>query len=384
MNIPENADAEYALVESVDVKARRATLSLLESVGAFESEPNGNWNFVSPHLCDMLGVPGSSLLGREWIKMIHPDDLQRTVAEYKQARDGGRSWHHRFRFRRFDGSDIFVQVDANALPSDPEQRGICYLGVVTDVSDLQRVTDIVEESRTALQTLLDVTTEGIWIHRNSRVLAVNQAAATTLGFQSWRDLIGIDAMQLIADEDKPKIRAAGRSTEEALNVATFIKRDGSQIRMSVRGAPTTYAGAPARVVSTVPIDSPHVSLMAAESLQLQIKAIEQSLALPFNRVTMRDGKFYVIGANPAYAAMVGRPLDEVIGSTLDQLLSPVNNIEADVVMQDFVDHGATRPQILHVTYRRPDGTDVPGRVYSVDFVDPVSQTVTWISFIVPL
>lgn len=384
MNIPENPDAEFAHVDAVPVEARRATLSLLQSVGAFESEPNGNWNFVSPRLCDMLGVPGSSLLGREWIKMIHPDDLQRTVAEYKQARDSGRSWHHGFRFRRYDGSDLYVQVDANPLPTDPAQRGICYLGVVADVSDVQRASDIVEESRDAVQKLLDVATEGIYIHRNSHVLAANQAAAAMLGFHSWKDLIGLDAMELIAPEDKEKIRDVARSTREEVNVASFIRRDGSLIRMSVKGAPTMYAGAPARVVSTVPIDSPHVTALATESLQLQLRAIQQSLALPFNRVTMRDGKFYVIGANPAYAEMVGRPLDEVIGIDLEVLLSPVNNTEADVVMQDFVEHGKTRPQILHATYRRPDGTDVIGRVYSVDYVDPSTAEVTWLSFIVPL
>lgn len=119
-------------------------------------------------------------------------------------------------------------------------------------------------------------------------------------------------------------------------------------------------------------------------MQSQVKAIEEALALPFNRVAMRDGKFIIVGANPAYAAMVGRNLDEVIGMSLDELLAPMKNVEAETVMQDFVDHSATRPQILHATYRRPDGTDITGRVYSVDFVDPATQAVTWISFIVPL
>lgn len=384
MNIPENADAEFARVESVDVYSRRATLSLLQSVGSFESEPNGNWNFVSPQLCEMLGVPGSSLLGREWIKMIHPEDVQRTVAEYKQARDGGRSWHHRFRFRRFDGSDVFIQVDANPLPTDPEQRGICYLGVVTDMSDMLRVTEILRESRDALQALLDVASEGIWIHRNSRILLANDAAATMLGYASGRDLVGLDDFVLAGPDDLAVLQKTASSDKEEFTVATLVKRDGSHIRLSMRGAPTIYGGAPARVVSAVPVDSPHIQMLTSESMQQQIRAIEQALALPFNRVSVRDGKFYVVGANPAYAEMVGRPLEEVIGSSLDDLLSPVNNAEADVVMNDFLDHGASRPQVLHATYRRPDGTDVTGRVYSVDFVDPATKAVTWISFIVPL
>ena len=384
MNAPELPGAETAHLPFVSIEARRATLALLGSVGAFESGPTGEWNFVNPQLCTMLDVPASSLLGREWIKMIHPDDVQRAVAEYKQARDGGRSWHHELRFRRFDGTLLPVLIDASPLPQDPDARGVSYLGVVTDVSREMRAQEIVEESRNALQTMLDVATEGIWVHRNRRIVAANQAAATIVGFDSWEELIGRDALEFVVEEDRARFAAAASGDEPTSTVGTLLRRDGTTMRVSVRATPAIYAGAPARLSSVVAMDSPHIQRMSLERLELQMRAIERSLGLPFNRIEARGDRFVIVGANPAYAEMVGRTVDDLIGRDLHELLAPADNPVAFAMMRDFTASAARRPETLPATYLRPDGTTVTGQVYSVDFTDPLTGTVTWLSFVVPL
>lgn len=383
MNAPQLEGAESAQLPFVSAEARRATLSLLDAVGAFESGPKGEWNFVNHRLCEMLGVPASSLLGREWLKMIHPDDVQRAVAEYKQARDAERSWHHELRFRRFDGTDLHVLIDASPMPHDPKHRGVSYLGVVSDVTGEHRAQEIVEESRMALQRMLDIATEGIFVHRNRRVVAVNNAAAQILGYDSWEDLIGRDGLQFVAEEDRERFAAAAASDQPAEAVGNLLRRDGSRVRVSIRASAAMYAGAPARFSTFVAVDSPLVLAMSVEQMRRQLSALEEQLTLPHSRVELRDGEPIVIAANQAYADMVGRPRSEVVGMRLDELVPRELNEKEWQWYEELLSRGQ-RPATFEVIYRLPDGSTRRGRVHAVDFRDPITNVQVSMSFVVPL
>ena len=383
MNVPELPGAEVAELPFISVEARRVTLSLLDSVGAFESGPVGAWNFVNTHLCELLGVPASSLLGREWIKLIHPDDVQRTVSEYKQARDARRSWRHRFRMRRHDGSIVHVQVDASPLPKDSGTRGISYLGVVIDVSAQQRAQEHVEEARVTLWELLQVIEEGVIIHRDGWIVAANDYLAQMLGYPDWSALIGVHGSQIVAPEDHPVLEAIARSDAPAHTVATFIRPDGGRVRMSLRGRPVWYAGAPARAVILMPLDTPMLTQLTKARVEAQFDALRRQLTLPYNQLRLRDDRLIVSDANQAYADFVGRPLAEVIGIDLRELVPVDINEEIWRNHTDNLRAGRRRPTFL-ATYRRPDGSLVQGLVHTVDYRDPVTDEPSSMSFVVPM
>ena len=384
VNTPELPDADSARLPFVSVEARRATLSLLDSVGAFESDPSGAWNFVNPALCEMLGVPASSLLGREWIKMIHPDEVHRTVAEYKQARDSGRSWHHTVRFRRYDGFEVRVRIHANPLPKTAEGPGVSYLGIVGDITEQVRAQKLFNESADAMQVLMDAASEGMWVHRNGRVLVLNNRAAEMLGYDSPDQLVGVDAFQFVAPEDYEKFAAAVRGEGASITVGKLIRKDGSVFTALVRGLPTIYGGAPARVAAFMDTSSPQFLDIENRRLKAAFDALEQHLTLPHNRLALRDGRIRVVAANQAYADLVGRPLEEVIGIDVAELAPPEINAEQWGTFDAMRREGKRWPTIHSLTYRRPDGTLVRGRVHAVDYTDPVTGEFASMSFIVPL
>lgn len=384
VNSPELPGADAAHLPFVSIEARRATLSLLVSVGAFESSPNGAWNFVNPQLCDMLGLPASSLLGREWIKLIHPDDVQRAVAEYRQARDGGRSWHHQLRFRRYDDTYVHVLVEANPLPQDPDEVGVSYLGVVSDVSAQHRSQEIVEEARNALQTMLDVSTEGIFVHRSGRIIAANNALARILGYDGWEELMGRDALDFVKEDDRAKFAAAAASDKAQATVGTLVRRDGSSIRVSVRSTPAVYAGADARISSVVAIDSPHVLAMSVEQMRRQLQVLEDVLTLPYSRVQEIDGRVVFVGVNQAYADFVGRSRAQLLGAELTSVFAPDTDPSAYREIERFRQVGQQSPSELTVTYLRPDGTKPVAKVYAVNFRDPVTGESSSAAFVVPV
>lgn len=383
MNAPELPNAESARLPFVSVEARRATLSLLEVVGAFESDAKGNWNFVNSHLCELLGVPASSLLGREWIKMIHPDDVQRAVAEYKQARDSGRSWHQELRLVRFDGSNVPVRIDANPLPQDPDAKGVSYVGVVTDMTTQMRSLAIAEEAGEAVQAMMDVATEGIWIHRNRRIIAANQASAVLVGYESWQDVIGMDVLDFVSDEDRASFAIAATSSEFTTTVGRLVRRDGTEFLASVRGRPTMYAGAPARIGAMLAMDSQPVAELTARRLAAQLDAMDKRLTLPHSRVELHDGVPVLISANQAYADLVGRPLSEIPGLPMEVVAPRELNIAQWESYEEMLATGS-RPPSFEITYLRPDGSTRKGMVYAVDYQDPVTTETYSMSFVVPL
>lgn len=383
MNSPELPGADAAHLPFVSLEARRATLSLLKSVGAFESSPNGAWNFVNPQLCDMLGLPASSLLGREWIKRIHPDDVQRAVAEYRQARDSGRSWHHQLRFRRYDDSYMHVLIEANPLPQDPDTPGVSYLGVVSDVSALQRAQEYAEQSLLTVHELLNAVDEGVTIHRDGWIVAANDFAAQLFGYTRASDVIGKHRSQFVAPEDLPALEEASRANLPAQTVATFIRPDGTRFRLSMRAKTVMYAGAPARAAVLMRLDDPLLLQLSQVRLEAQIRALQEQLTLPYNQIAIHDGALKVVAANQAYADFVGRPLAQVIGIDLRELVPPELNEEIWRGHIENLRAGRRRPT-FEARYCRPDGTIVRGLVHTVDFRDPVTNEVSAMSFVVPV
>lgn len=383
MNAPELPGAESARVPFVSVEARRATLSLLHAVGAFESGPSGNWNFVNRQLCEMLGVPASSLLGREWLNMIHPDDLQRAVAEYRQARDGGRSWHHELRFRAYDGSLLPVRIDANPLPQAQEAIGISYLGVVTDITSQARAQEVVRETQEELTTMLDAIDEGIVVHRNGWIIAANEFAARLLGYSESSELIGVHANEILVPGDYSTVAAASTAGVTTEIVATIVRRSGEAMQVIVRGKSVVHGGAPARAVVLLPTDSPVVLQLTNQRLEAQIQALAEQLTLPYSIIELRDGVAVFATVNQAYADFVGRPRSEVIGMAVADIAPRDLNPEVWDRYEEKLANAA-RARTFVLIYRRGDGSLVRARVHSVDHRDPVTGHTFSMSFLVPL
>lgn len=240
----------------VSEQARRATLSMLP-LGAFETAPDGAWDFVTPGLVELFGdIPTSSLLGREWLSLVHRDDFQRVVAEYRQAREYNRPWVQAFRMLRPDGIVIHVGVDANPLPQEPGQRGRRYVGLVKDRTIVVRALEQAREFDELRQELQELVREGIIINRVDITVAANSAAARILKFDSADELIGMSGSQRVHPDDLEEMMRYARSDSQSRATVRFKCKDGSYRMLLVHGRSIMYAGAPARLVSFLPVDDP--------------------------------------------------------------------------------------------------------------------------------
>jgi len=119
------------------------------------SKPDGELHrpdFVSEHLKSMLGYSVSEWTSKPgfWLTIIHPDDRPRVEREAGIQFAAGKAGTHEFRWIAKDGS--IVWVSAHTVPiSDEEGQTVGVRGVVTDITERQRLESALSTSEEQLR-----------------------------------------------------------------------------------------------------------------------------------------------------------------------------------------------------------------------------------------
>ncbi len=155
-------DAEYVNVYGRDITERkRAEEALRRSEEEyrliFETANEGIWvtdgerktTLVNRRMADMLGYSREELMGREPAEFLNPD--QKAVLERtRQAIMSGSRTHQEFKFRRKDGSDLWV-ISAAAPVVDRDGRLIRTVSMLADVTERKRTEEELRASNEELE-----------------------------------------------------------------------------------------------------------------------------------------------------------------------------------------------------------------------------------------
>ena len=123
-----------------DITARRQTEQELEQLlHLFTTspdlmcifEPDGRLHRINPACCELLGYTESELLGRPLTPLVHPEDLEHTLAEVKSSLAGNGPPVIRNRYRCKDGSIRWLSWRGSYDPA----AGVVY-AMARDISEL--------------------------------------------------------------------------------------------------------------------------------------------------------------------------------------------------------------------------------------------------------
>lgn len=137
--------------------------------------PDGRLKSVNPAFTETLDYPEQELLSRPIFEFIHPDDIQRTQAEFSmhQQEQGYETIDFENRWRRSDGSYRCLQWRAVAYDD-------LFYGVARDVTEQKRL----EQKLHQAAAVFENTTESVVVtDPNANVLAVNRAFTEITGYQ---------------------------------------------------------------------------------------------------------------------------------------------------------------------------------------------------------
>ena len=110
---------------------------------------NGYFKRLNPAWERTLGFSIAELRSRPFIEFVHPDDRERTLAQNKEVRDGGRALGFENRYRCKDGS--YRWLHWNAAPDSPES--VIY-SVARDITEQKQAAEERERLVLELQAAL--------------------------------------------------------------------------------------------------------------------------------------------------------------------------------------------------------------------------------------
>ena len=205
-----NASASGGAASSDQLLAAQAQFqSLVENIPAvvYQDSADEAWTtiYVSPRIRLMLGVEPADWTGdsKLWSQMMHPDDLERTIAEVDAGIEAGEPYAVEYRMVRTDGRVVWIRDEAQTL-RDADGNPFMIQGLMYDVTDRKEA-----EERAAFQAkLLDSVSDAvISCDEGFAITSWNRAAQVLYGWtaddvmgRQLRDVLGFEVIDVAASE----------------------------------------------------------------------------------------------------------------------------------------------------------------------------------------
>ncbi|HYT30583.1 MAG TPA: PAS domain S-box protein, partial [Actinomycetota bacterium] len=145
----------------------------------------------------------------------------------------------------FDQCDRERDWSASEIDTLKAAAGI--LGATIDRQGTQRVVQLAEEN---YRRMVELSPDGIAVHRNGEILMANTMAARLVGADSPADLVGRGVMEFVHPASRPVVAERMRlmMTEGAtvpLIEERFVRLDGTTVDVEASAGPLMYQGEPA-------------------------------------------------------------------------------------------------------------------------------------------
>ena len=185
-------------------------------------------------------------LGRSIFDFIHADDREIAAESLPKLLERGE--HIEFaeqRRIRADGTEFVGAVTVRPIFWDGEASG---LAVVRDISSQKAAEAARAESEARYKYLLDISPDAIYVHREGRIVLINEAGARLFGAKSPEAMLGMKTLDLVhPDSRQEAIRAQGTplSSKNTLNRLSQkrLRLDGSMFHAVLSATPIEWEGA---------------------------------------------------------------------------------------------------------------------------------------------
>ncbi|HYZ04342.1 MAG TPA: PAS domain-containing protein, partial [Rubrobacter sp.] len=123
--------------------------------------------YMSPQYEAMLGYPPEKeILDEEhWLRVLHPDDRERVLAEELRIDETGEPYRIEYRQIACGGRVVWVHDEAT-LVRDEEGNSLYWLGVQYDITEQKRTEEELRQSEERFKVLAQEVVEGIILSEN--------------------------------------------------------------------------------------------------------------------------------------------------------------------------------------------------------------------------
>ncbi len=214
----ERIRAKEALRES---EAQFRAIFEVASVGIVQADPrDGRILRCNDKYREITGLGEAELLGRSFTELTHPEDRERDWQIFSRAaRDETPDYRNEKRYRRRDGSTVWVRINASFI-RDAAGEAVRTVAVVEDVTERKRDEEAIEEGRRSLQRekeILQAVMNGarnshlVYLDRDFDFVRVNETYARSCGYAP-DEMVGKNHFALYPHEENEAIFTRVRDT----------------------------------------------------------------------------------------------------------------------------------------------------------------------------
>ncbi len=270
-DVTERKEAELGLEEGAQ---RFDSLASVATVGILRADTRRLFTYMNPKWAELSGLTPKQARGTGWLRSFHPEDRRRVFAEWEQALVEDKPCMSEFRFRRPDGSTVWLL--GQAAPERSHGRVIGYLGTITDITDLKLAEEAlrkahaeVESNEGKFRALLQSAPDGVLVFDSQgNISLVNAAAVDMFGYEQ-EILIGKSADDVLEHAD---------SVRDGEVLGRLLEQEGAG--MGFRGRRRDGQGFPVEInIRTIQFGTETIHIAMVRDLTERLKEIEARLQL---------------------------------------------------------------------------------------------------------
>ena len=321
------------LVRISDVSDRKATqealaqserlfriLAEISPVGIFRSDASGQTIYANERACQLVGVRVEDVLGWQWSSCIHPDDRERVFQVWQEAVTHQHPWQAEYRLVHPSGKVTWVLSQA-AVEKDDAGSVVGYVGTLTDISDRKQAEEQLRKSEAALVRAQRVAHVGSW--------ELDVATKKLTWSEELFRIFGIDPntsepsygehFQYIHPDDRTLLEQyLDRAITDGTPYETDLRiwrRDGSLRYLEARGeAVRNQQGRIVRLFGTA------LDISDRKQAEEALRRYERMVAATTDSMCLLDCHYTYQLVNQAYINLHEKPLDEMLGHTVGEVL----------------------------------------------------------------
>jgi PAS domain S-box-containing protein len=158
VDVTESVRARRAIEES---EARYRFLANAIPVQVWTATPQGALDYVSDRAAEYFGKTPEEVIGEQWLSVLHPDDVDRTLARWRESLQSGRPYETEFRLFNARTRQYHWHLSRAAAQRDEQGEILRWVGTNTDIeerkqveAELRRLTDEATEADRAKSAFL--------------------------------------------------------------------------------------------------------------------------------------------------------------------------------------------------------------------------------------
>ncbi len=329
-------------------------------VGVWDWDVKGNKTVWDDLMFHIYGIPKVLPVEYEtWRRVVVPEDIPPVEAGLRKVVEAGIAQDYSFRiYHGLTGELRYIRGACGPVFNE-QGRVARVVGINFDVTPLVEASERLKKSEETFSTAFRASPAFMTIVRRSDrvVMEVNQAFERAMEF-SAADAVGKTTAQLKMRDRTSDIDALFDRIYQGESIRNheqeLITRSGRKLRVLFSAEPIQIAGEDCVIFSGVNITQRIEAENALRDSEALLRAVFETTNAGLS-LTGPDGKF--VAFNPAFAAMVGRNHDQILGQDPADFTHPDDWQRQRPLIREL-NAGTRNEYKLRKRYVKPDGAIV--------------------------